>query len=200
MDWVIGIKHIMDRVTWIKHIMDRVIGMSESWKWWRQWLITLCHELLTSGDISPLYSIPNIFCSFTEMLSSELFKRAIRTMVHICLSFLLILKVLWREPFSLVLYSTQWGNSGLLPLCFSRKRYRDCSVKKNLFFLDNQESKGWTKIWQDMGWVCLRDIPPDSYLILIPYIFLFCTPTRLKIVRQKVLKFGWHRWCFDWRT
>ena len=155
MNWVIGIKHIMDRVTWIKHIMDRVIGMSESWKWWRQWLITLCHELLTSGDIFPFYSIPNIFCSFTEMLSSELFKRAIRTMVHICLSFLLILKVLWRKPFSLVLYSTQWGNSGLLPLCFSRKRYRDCSVKNIIFFLTIRKAKvgqRYGKIWARSVW------------------------------------------------
>ena len=104
-----------------------------------------------------------------------------------------------RTFFSGIVFDTV-GKLWAAAIVFFSQAIQRLLCQKTQFFLDNQESNGWAKIWQDMGWVCLRDIPPDSYLILIPYIFLFCTPTRLKIVRQIVLKFGWHSWRFDWRT
>ena len=129
---------------WILKVVETVAHHSMSWTTHiRRYFPLLLHSKYF------------LFFYWNAVTSSELFKRAICTMVHFCLSFLLILKVLWREPFSLVLYSTQWGNSGLLPLCFSRKRYRDCSVKKLNFFLTIRKAKvgqRYGKIWAGSVW------------------------------------------------
>ena len=85
-----------------------------------------------------------------------------------------------RTFFSGIVFDTV-GKLWAAAIVFFSQAIQRLLCQKTQFFLDNQESNGWAKIWQDMGWVCLRDIPPDSYLILIPYIFLFCTPKSAEI-------------------
>ena len=50
----------------VKDIRYTVIGIKESWKWWRQLLITRCHELPTSEDLFYF-----LFCSIWNYFPSN---------------------------------------------------------------------------------------------------------------------------------